>query len=182
MSLLNSKERYGTIAIALHWLTLLVMVAMFASVELHENYPKGDPMRSLLMTWHFQLGLTVLLLTIVRLLVKVRSVDPDIKPALTHGQKLASKAMHLALYLILVVMPIAGFIGRTLAGKVTYFFGLALPVVLGVNEKLAENIFDIHSVIGNTAYFLIAAHAAAAIYHHHFQKDNTLTRMLPERK
>jgi len=182
MAFLNSKERYGTIAIALHWITFLVMAAMFASVELHDHFPKGDPLRGLLMRMHFQLGLTVLLLTIARLVIKVRSVDPEIRPALTHVQKLASKAMHLALYLIMVGMPIVGFIGRTLAGKVTYFFGLPLPVLLDANEKLSEKIFGVHSLIGNTAYFLIAAHVAAAIYHHHFQKDNTLLRMLPERK
>lgn len=182
MAFLNTKERYGSAAIALHWLTFLVMVAMFASVELHENFPKGDPMRGLLMRMHFQLGLTVLLLTMVRLAVKVKSVDPEITPALAHVQKLASKAMHLALYLILVGMPVVGFIGRTLAGKVTYFFGLPLPVLLDTNEKLSETIFGIHSLIGNTAYFLIGAHVVAAIYHHHFQKDNTLLRMLPERK
>ena len=182
MAFLNSKERYGTIAIALHWITFLVMAAMFASVELHENYPKGDPMRGLLMAWHFQLGLAVLLLTIVRLVVKVKSADPEIKPALTHVQNLARKGAFLAMYLILLVMPIAGFIGRTLAGKVTYFFGIPLPVLLAENKDLAENIFDVHSLIGNTAYFLIAAHVLAGLYHHYFQKDNTLLRMLPERK
>jgi len=182
MALLNTKERYGTLLIALHWLTFWVMVAMFACVELHEYYPKGSQMRSDLMTWHFQLGLTVLALVLVRLVVKVKGPDPEIKPALTRLQFLAAKAMHLALYLIMVVMPIAGFIGRTLAGKTTYFFGIALPLLLSKNEDLAENIFDIHGLVGNTAYFLIAAHVIAALYHHYAQHDNTLTRMLPERK
>ena len=90
--------------------------------------------------------------------------------------------MHLALYLILVGMPIAGFIGRTLAGRVTYFFGIALPMLLDTNKDLAENIFDVHGLIGNIAYYLIGIHAAAALYHHYFQKDNTLLRILPARK
>ena len=134
------------------------------------------------MTWHFQLGITVFILVCVRLIVKMMGADPDIKPALSRVQILAGKAMHLALYLIMVAMPIAGFVGRTLAGKTTYLFGLALPTLLSKNEDLAENIFDIHSLIGNTAYFLIAAHVMAALYHHYAKHDNTLIRMLPERK
>ena len=118
----------------------------------------------------------------LRLVLKFIAPEPEIKPALTRVQMWGAKAMHLALYLILVGMPIAGFIGRNLAGRPTYFFGIALPVLLDTNKDLAENIFDIHSFIGNTAYYLIGIHAAAALYHHYFQKDNTLLRMLPSRK
>ena len=182
MAYLNTKERYGSLSLALHWITFLVMIGVFACIELHENFPKGSEIRSSLMTWHFQLGLTVLILVLVRLVVKAMGPDPDIKPALSRLQYLSSKAVHLALYLIMLVMPIAGFIGRTLAGKTTYFFGMALPVLLNKNEDLAENIFDVHGLIGKAAYFLIAAHVIAGLYHHYAQHDNTLTRMLPERK
>ena len=182
MSYLNTKERYGSLSIALHWLMFLLMAAVFACVEFHENYPKGDPMRGLLMNLHFEFGIAILILVCVRLIAKVMAPNPEIKPALTRVQYLGSKAMHLALYLVMVGMPIAGYIGRTLAGKTTYFLGIALPVFLQTNKDLAENIFDIHSLIGNTAYFLIGAHALAALYHHYIQKDNTLTRMLPKRK
>ncbi len=182
MAYLNTKERYGSLSIALHWIMLLVMAAVFATIELHDSFPKGDPMRRSLMMWHFQLGLTVLILVVVRLVLKFMAPNPEIKPAVPRLQLLASKGMHLALYLIMVAMPIAGFIGRTLEGKSVYFFGITLPILLAKNDDLADNIFDIHSFIGNTAYFLIGFHAAAALYHHYVQRDNTLTRMLPERK
>jgi cytochrome b561 len=182
MAYLNTKDRYGSLSIALHWIMLLVMAAVFATIELHENYPKGSEMRNNLMAWHFQLGLTVFILVCIRLVLKFMAPDPEIAPPLSKVQHLGAKAMHWALYLIMVVMPIAGYIGRTLAGRTTYFFGLALPVFLDTNKDLAENIFDIHGLIGNTAYFLIGFHAAAALFHHYFQRDNTLLRMLPTRK
>ena len=182
MAYLNTKERYGSLSIALHWIMLLVMAAVFACIELHENYPKGSAMRNNLMTWHFQLGLTVFILVCIRLVLKFMAPEPEIKPTPSKVQYLGAKAMHAALYLIMFFMPLAGYVGRTLAGKTTYFFGIALPVFLEMNKDLAENIFDIHSLIGNTAYFLIGAHALAALYHHYIQKDNTLSRMLPERK
>jgi len=182
MSYLNTEQRYGTLSIALHWLMFVLMAAVFATVELHDNYPKGDPMRGLLMVWHFQLGLTILILVVVRLVAKVMAPAPLITPAITRVQYLGAKALHLALYLIMIAMPVLGYAGRMLAGKAVYFFGIGLPMFLSVNEDLAENVFDIHGLIGNTAYFLIGAHALAALYHHYVQKDNTFTRMLPERK
>lgn len=182
MAYLNTKERYGSLSIALHWIMLVVMAMVFASVELHGNYPKGSEMRNNLMAWHFELGLTVFILVCVRLALKFMAPEPEIQPTPSKVQHLSAKAMHWALYLIMVVMPIAGYGGRTLAGKTTYFFGIALPVFLDANKDLAENIFDVHGLIGNTAYFLIAIHAAAALFHHYFQRDNTLLRMLPNRK
>ncbi|MET3108628.1 cytochrome b561 [Oxalobacteraceae bacterium GrIS 2.11] len=182
MSYLNTKERYGSLSIALHWLMLLVMAAVFASIELHDSYPKGSEMRSNLMAWHFELGLTIFVLVCVRLVLKFMAPEPEIKPAISRVQYFGAKAMHLALYLVMVVMPILGYVGRCLAGRATYFFGIELPLFLNANDDLAENIFDIHGLIGNTAYFLIGFHAAAALFHHYFKKDNTLTRMLPERK
>ena len=182
MACLNTKERYGSLFIALHWIMLLLMAAVFASVELHDNYPKGDPTRILLMTSHFQLGLAVFILVVVRVILKRMGPDPEIVPALSRAQHLGAKAMHGALYLVMIVMPIAGYVGRTLAGKTTYFLGVGLPVLLDANKALSENIFKMHSLIGNAAYFLIGLHAAAALFHHYFMHDNTLTRMLPKRK
>lgn len=182
MAYLNTKERYGSLSLGLHWLTFLVMIGVFACVELHENFPKGDPMRGALMGWHFQLGLLVLILAVLRIVLKVRAPDPEVQPPLTRVQHLAAKAMHGALYLIMLGMPVAGYIGRMLAGRPTVFFGIPLPTFLAENKDLAENVFDLHGLIGNTAYFLIGIHAAAALYHHYFQKDNTLLRMLPAKK
>jgi len=182
MAYLNTKERYGSLSIALHWLMLFVMAAVFASIEFHDSYPKGSDMRRNLMNLHFELGITVFILVCIRLVLKFMAPEPEIKPAPSRVQYLGAKAMHVALYLIMFVMPIAGYVGRTLAGKTTYFFGIALPVFLDTNKDLAENIFDIHGLVGNTAYYLIALHAAAALFHHYFQRDNTLTRMLPQRK
>jgi len=182
MAYLNTRQRYGSLFIALHWIMLLLMAAVFATIELHENFPKGDPMRGLLMRWHFQLGLTVFVLVVLRLVLKRMAPDPEIVPAPSRLQHLGARAMHAALYLIMAVMPVLGYVGRSLGGKTTYFFGIGLPVFWGADKDLAENVFELHSLIGNTAYFLIGFHAAAALFHHYFMRDNTLTRMLPERK
>ncbi len=182
MALINSKQRYGSLSIALHWLVVIAFIGVYASIEFSDSFPKGSDMRSFLKGLHFSLGLSIFIALFVRIAARLAGAEPEIVPAIPEKQKLAAKAIHLALYLFMLGMPVAGYIARTLAGKVTYLFGIALPVFGSVNKELAGSIIDLHETVGNIGYFLIAAHAAAALFHHYVQKDNTLLRMLPERK
>lgn len=182
MAYLNTKDRYGSLSIALHWLMLLLIAAVYAAVEFHDEYPKDNPMHKLLINWHFQLGLTVLVLVVVRLVLKAMAPAPLIQPRPALVERVGAWSVHLALYLFMVGMPLAGFIARTLDGDVTYFFGLPLPILLAPNPDLAETVFDLHGLVGNAGYFLIGFHALAALFHHYWKRDNTLLRMLPQRK
>jgi cytochrome b561 len=58
---------------------------------------------------------------------------------------------------------------------------LELPALIGENKALAKQVEEIHETIGNVGYFLIGIHAAAALFHHYIQRDDTLARMLPSR-
>ena len=90
--------------------------------------------------------------------------------------------MHLTLYALMVVMPILGWLMLSAAGKPIPFFGLELPALIGTDKELSKQIKEVHEWIGTAGYYLIGLHVLAALYHHHIQHDNTLTRMLPERK
>ncbi|MFO6255884.1 cytochrome b, partial [Pseudomonas aeruginosa] len=68
------------------------------------------------------------------------------------------------------------------AGKPIPFFGLELPPLVDKNPDLAGQIKEWHETIGNAGYFLIGLHAAAALFHHFVSRDNTLVRMLPQRR
>ena len=181
MSYLNTKERYGTLSIALHWLMVLLFIGVYAAIEFSDSFPKGSETRGLLKSLHFSFGMSILILVWLRLIARLIAPTPDIVPAIPAWQHMLSKLIHLVLYIFMIAMPLAGYIGRMLAGKVTYLFGIALPVFLDVNKDLAENIFDVHETIGNISYFLIGLHVVAALFHHYFMRDNTLTRMLPKR-
>jgi cytochrome b561 len=125
--------------------------------------------------------MSILILVWLRIAARVIAPSPEIVPAIPAWQLWFSKLMHLALYVFMIAMPLAGYIGRMLAGKVTYLFGIALPVFLDVNKDMAKNIFEWHEDIGNFGYYLIAFHAVAALFHHYIKRDNTLARMLPKR-
>ena len=80
MSWKNTNQHYGTLSIALHWLMFLLMVAVYATIELRELFPKGSDPREALKSLHFMLGLNVLLLVVLRIYAKVTSATPIIKP------------------------------------------------------------------------------------------------------
>ncbi|MCU0756765.1 MAG: cytochrome b [Xanthomonadales bacterium] len=167
--------------IALHWATLLLIVGAYASIELREFFPRGSAVREGMKAWHFQLGLTVLLLTVARIALHWRQRVPLIVPPLSLPQRLAAMATHLALYGFLLAMPLLGWALLDLEGKSVVWFGLSLPDLLATGHGLAESLEDAHETLGKIGYALIALHAAAALFHHYIQRDNTLTRMLPGR-
>ncbi|MDD4880848.1 MAG: cytochrome b [Gallionellaceae bacterium] len=181
MNMRNTPDRYGSLSIGLHWLMLLLIVAVYASMELHEFFPKGSDPREALKTWHFMLGLSVLALASLRLAVNATAPAPRVEPAMPMKQQMIAKLMHAALYVLMLGMPVAGWLLLSAAGKPIPFFGLQLPALMGENKDLAAVIKEVHETVGNLGYFLIGLHAAAALYHHYIVRDNTLLRMLPKR-
>lgn len=182
MTLGNTNERYGSLSIALHWLMLALLVAVYATIELREIYPKGSDPREALKTWHFMLGLSVLLLVGLRLLARATTPVPRITPTPAAWQALLAKLIHLALYAFMIGMPLAGWLMLSAAGKPIPFFGLELPALIGANKELATQIKEVHETVGTVGYFLVGAHALAALFHHYVIRDNTLLRMLPGRR
>lgn len=177
----NTTVRYGSLSIGLHWLMLLLLAAVYACIELRGYFPKGSDPREALKTWHFMLGLVVFVLVSLRLVARAISPVPRIEPKPPKWQDLSAKLMHLALYALMLGMPLAGWLLLSAAGKPIPFFGLQLPALIGENKPLADAIKEVHETVGTAGYFLIGLHAAAALFHHYVVGDNTLRRMLPSR-
>ena len=76
MTLRNTPDRFGSISIGLHWVTLIVLIGVYACINLTDLYPKGSEPREALKTWHFMLGLTVLLLVALRLVNRLAGASP----------------------------------------------------------------------------------------------------------
>lgn len=183
MPVSTSTTRYSSSVIALHWLMLVLIAAGYACIELRELFEKGTPMRDGLKTVHFSLGITILALVIVRIVARLTSPTPAIIPEPPALQALAAKLVHLALYALMLGMPILGWLILSGEAKAIPYFGLFnLPPLMGPDKELAETIEEIHEIGGKIGYALIAIHAAAAIYHHRIVGDNTVLRMMPEKK
>ena len=99
----------------------------------------------------------------------------------THEQRLA-KLAHLALYGLMIGLPLLGWLTLSAAGKPIPFFGLELPALLSPDKNLAGDIKEIHETVAELGYWLIGLHAAAALFHHYVRRDDVLRRMLPQRQ
>lgn len=163
----------------LHWLMLLLLIAVFAAVELSDVLPKGSDTRASFRTWHFMLGLTVLVLVGARLIAKLVSPTPLINSPKAYWQDRTAKVVQTLLYPLMVAMPVLGWLMLSASGSVIPFYGLELPTLTAKDKELADTIKQIHEVSATAIYVLVGIHAAAALYHHYFLRDNTLRRILP---
>ena len=175
----TTPSRYSGLSIALHWLMLVLIAAVYASIELKGNFPKGSDVRELLKQWHFMLGMAVFALVWLRLLARLLMPAPRIQPAPPGWMHTLSTLMHLALYGLMIGAPLIGWLILSAAGKPIPFFGLELPALIGKNPDLAKQFKNLHELAGTLGYALIGLHAAAALFHHFVSRDNTLVRMLP---
>ncbi|MCC6076131.1 cytochrome b [Pseudomonas sp. GCM10022188] len=177
----SRPSRYSPLNVALHWLMLLLIAAVYACIELKGNFAKGSEIRELLKQWHFMLGLGIFALVWLRLLGRLLTKAPAIQPPSPAWQTGLAHLMHLALYVLMIGMPLVGWLILNAEGKPAPFFGLELPMLMAKNPGLAESLEELHEFGGQAGYFLIGLHALAGLFHHYVVRDNTLARMLPGR-
>lgn len=170
-------ERYHPLSIGAHWLTLILLVAVYALIELRGIFPKGSAAHDAMKTWHFMLGLTVFGLTFARLAARGLYAAPAAATGTPAWQHVLTKTLYLTLYLFLLVMPLLGWLTLSAKGKPIPFFGLDLPALIAPDKPLGRNLQNIHETIGTLGYYLIGAHAFAALFHHYILRDGTLRRM-----
>lgn len=173
----TASDRYGRLSIIIHWVTLALLIAVYACIELREIYPRGSEIREALKTWHYMLGLTVFFLVWVRIAARFMSKTPPIVPASPKWQLMIASAVEIALYVLMIALPLLGWIMLSAEGEPIPFFGLRLPALLGANDALADRIKEIHETLATAGYFIIGLHASAALFHHYVRRDNTLRRM-----
>lgn len=173
------ENRYGPLSIGLHWFMLGLLAAVYLCMELSDAFPKGSDMRNGLKTWHYMLGLSVLVLAWFRLAVNLRHRAPPINPAPPLWQHRLAWLVQAGLYVLMIGLPLAGWLILSARGQPVPFFGLQLPALMAESKNAADWIKEIHEAGATAGYFLVGLHALAALYHHYLLRDNTLARMLP---
>lgn len=176
----NSKERYGSLAIALHWLMLIVLALVVALMELRDLFPKGSEPRDAMKAGHYMFGLLVLALVLVRVGVRLIGPAPQPVPGPAWQHWLAA-LVQAGLYLVMLGMPLVGWMLLSAGGEAVPFFGVELPALFGPDKVLADTLEEVHETGANAAYVLAGVHTVAALYHHYVMRDDALRRMLPPR-
>ena len=178
----STPTRYSAASIGLHWFMLILLVAVYACMEFSGNFPKSSDTRAWLKTWHYMLGLSVFVFVWIRLAVKLTGHAPAIETASPVWQRRLAVLVQIALYALMVGLPLLGWLLLSTKGQVIPFFGLQLPALMAENKDAAGWIKEIHATGATAGYFLVGLHALAALYHHYVLRDNTLRRMLPTSK
>jgi cytochrome b561 len=171
-------QRYRWPTIGIHWLTVLLIIAAFVLATILEDMTLS-PLKLKLYSWHKWVGITVLFLLPLRLLF--RFLDPlDHRAGLTALEVKASAAVHGVIYLLLIAVPMFGWLHSSAAGFPVVWLGvLPLPDLVGKDKALAEVFKELHEGSVNLLIALVVMHAAAALYHHHMRRDGVLARMVP---
>ncbi|SDO07404.1 cytochrome b561 [Filomicrobium insigne] len=175
-------EIYSLTARTLHWL-VVVLLAVQIPVGFYMAYRGNDlniwdALTNNLYSLHKLGGLAILAVVILRLLYRLTAGAPRHEPSLEGWQCVVSELNHWGLYLLLLVVPVLGYLG------VAYFpaldaFGFKIPALVAPDKAMSETVFFWHMVGAFALLTLIAMHIGAALFHYIIRGDNVLGRMLP---
>ena len=177
---LRNLERWGPVSQALHWAIALLVVVM-AAIGLSLDALPRSPDWFWVYDLHKSLGLLVLALVVLRLAWRLYAGAPPPVPGLPRLQRLAAGATHWLLYLLVLAMPLSGWLYDSASGlrPLRWFGQFAVPKLVAPDEDLAGDLHDLHEDLFVILLAVVLAHVAAAAWHHVFRGDATLARMLP---
>ena len=186
MNTASATRRYTSFAIALHWLLALALVGIFL-VGLYMADLPFSPQRLKLYNWHKWAGVTLLILSAMRLLWRLTHKPPALPQSVTFGmprwQLQAYHATHVLMYALFFTVPLVGWAYSSAAGFPIVLFGvLPLPDFVSASKPLAELIKPWHQITAYSLAALVVLHVVAAIKHQFIDKDGLLLRMMPGKR
>lgn len=173
---------YTATAKLLHWLIALMIFGMLG----FGFYMTGldlSPTKLELYSWHKWAGVTVFMLVLVRLAWRIGHKPPALPAHMPAIERLAAHAGHHLLYVLMLAIPLSGWLMSSAKGFQTVWFGvLPLPDLLAKDKALGNLLETVHFVLNYTLIAVLLGHVGAALKHHFIDRDDVLIRMLPRRK
>ncbi|MCX7148573.1 MAG: cytochrome b [Rhodocyclales bacterium] len=174
-----SSTGYTGLAVALHWLIAIAIFGSFALGIYMADLPLS-PQKLKLYSWHKWAGVTIFLFVVIRLGWRLSHRPPELPAGMPVWQSKAAVATHTLLYVLMIVVPLSGWLMSSAKGFQTVWFGvLPLPDLLAKDESMGNLLKEVHELLNWSMAALVVAHVGAAIKHHLMDRDDVLTRMLP---
>ncbi len=172
-----AASRYTRTAITLHWaIAGLILAGLFMGWTMTDM--DITPLRLRVFNYHKWVGITVLALALYRLCWRMWHRAPPL-PEMPHWQQLAARLSHGLLYVLMLAVPLAGWIYSNATGfPVVYLGKLPLPNLVERDKELAAIWVQIHGKLALTLAVLVGLHVLAALQHHFIARDETMRRML----
>ena len=176
----SSRLGYGAVTQLFHWLTVaLVGTVYIVSPGGSEARVYSAAFDSARQT-HETIGILLFGLVLMRILWRLYEPTPE-PPPMAPWMKLSAGAAHFALYALLLAIPLTAIAGAWLENHPLTIFGIGnIGPMLSPVPGLGQSVAYIHTILGNVIIWLAGFHAAAALFHHYFMRDNILTSMLPD--
>jgi cytochrome b561 len=170
---------YSGPAKLLHWLILALLIAQFIFAWSMPHLRRDTPVTTVI-SLHFNFGIIVLAVAIVRLAWRARHGEPKPEDGLPPWQVQSARTIHWLLYLLLFIIPLLGWMNASWRGMPVVMLGLELPHLLAKRAPGWGWTGDVHNLLGNYLMLtLVGLHVAAALYHYFVRRDRVLHRMLP---
>ncbi|MDY0054667.1 MAG: cytochrome b [Methyloversatilis sp.] len=174
--------RYTRTAMSLHWLIALAIIGMFGFGLYMVELPLS-PQKLKFYSYHKWAGVTVFLLILLRLVWRLTHRPPDLPAGMPAWQVSAAKAGHHLLYVLMVIVPLSGWLMSSAKGFQTVWFGvLPLPDLLAKDEALGDALLWAHRLLNWLFMAVVAGHVGAALKHQFVDRDGLMSRMLPGRE
>lgn len=179
MQLKNDESRYGVVAQLFHWVLVILIIVQFILANRAHDLPLGVAKIAVL-AQHKSFGITILAVALLRLIWRWLNVVPAEPDDVPKWQRIAARISHVALYILLLVTPVIGWLMSSARNFPVSWFGLVtLPDFIAPNKRSYELLHETHELLAQTLFWLAVLHIAAALKHHFIDKDNVLRRMLP---
>jgi cytochrome b561 len=179
MSTPRSIDRYTTPAIALHWLIALLIFAGFGLGVTMTDIPGLTPTKLRYYSYHKWIGVTVFLLVVLRVAWRLTH-RPPVLPPMSWWQRMLANTVHVTLYGLLLVIPLAGYLYSYAAGVPVVYFGLVeLPPLITPDPAYKDTFKHTHVFLNYVMAALVIIHILAALWHQFVQRDHLLLRILP---
>jgi cytochrome b561 len=171
--------RYSGVAMALHW---LIAIGVIVQWRIHESAEHaGREAGRAIMANHYSLGVTLLVLVLLRLAWRLVVPNPPIAAHPPTWERLLAKIVHTLFYVLLIALPLAGWLAISKLESPVSVWGLFTMPLLPVapDHDGAEAIFELHETVGKALLILIVVHVLGTLKHTLIDRDGNLFRMLP---
>ncbi len=176
-----TQPRYTHTAIALHWVAAALIFCGF-SLGLFMTGLEVTPDKFRYYAWHKWIGITVFLLAAARLAWRAAHPALPLPATMPAWQVRASRVAHAALYVLMLAIPLSGWIYSSSTGVSVSYLGLIdLPDLVAKDRETAKTLLLLHKSLNYTLAAVVTLHIAAALKHHFVDRDDVMARMLPGR-
>ena len=176
---MNEGARYTGVAISLHWLIALLIFAGWGLGFYMSDLPLS-PAKLRYYSWHKWMGVTTFILAVLRAGWLVTHSAPRLPRVIPPWQTRAARATHVALYLLMFVIPLSGWLMSSAKGVPTVYFGvLPIPDLIAKDKAIGDLLAVVHRSLAFGLAALVGLHVAAAIKHQLMDRDGVMGRMVP---